>query len=282
VKPAEGNPVGGLAADAYTSRKVFDWEMEHFFEEGWVFLGHGEDLSAPGDQKAFTIGKQSILVVRDRGGHLNAVYNTCRHRGHELLTPRSTRNIGAIKCPYHAWVYGLDGALRAAPLFGEVDGFDRSEYSLVPVELEEWSGSIFVNPSGVAPPLQDRIGNLGELVAPRAGDSMSSGATSEYEIEANWKTVTVNHLLGKDDHGERTGETYHYGVFPGQLLGFHPGYVSTYRIEPLGPGRTRVECRLFTAGARGPLPPRTGIRDDPQEFIATVARGYVVGRGPAD
>ena len=271
-----------LPPDAYTSQEVFDWEIRHFFEEGWVFLGHGQEMSTPGDQRAFTIGSESVLLLRDREGHLNGVYNTCRHRGHELLEPGSARNLGAIKCPYHAWVYGLDGALRAAPLFGEVEGFDRSEYSLVPVELQDWGGFLFVNSSGDAPPFRNLLQDLGELVAPEAVEAWSIVETTEYEVDANWKTVAVDHLLSNHTHEEKAGETHHYGVFPGQLLGLHPDYMATYRVEPLGPGRTRVERRLLApAEEREASAQVAGIRDDPQKFLAAIARGYLAeGRLP--
>ena len=100
-----------LPAEAYTSEAVFDWEVEHFFEAGWVCLGRADELATAGDQKAFRIGKEGILVVRDMDGNLRGFYNTCRHRGHELLEPGTSRNLRAIKCPYHAWVYQLDGSL---------------------------------------------------------------------------------------------------------------------------------------------------------------------------
>ena len=57
-----------LPAEAYTSQEVFDWEVEHFFEGGWVCVGRAEDVAAPGDQKAFRIGDEGILVVRDLEG----------------------------------------------------------------------------------------------------------------------------------------------------------------------------------------------------------------------
>jgi Rieske 2Fe-2S family protein len=37
-------------------------------------------------------------------------------------------------------------------------------------------------------------------------------------------------------------EVYYFGLFPNLLLSLHPDYVMTHRIEPLEPGRTRVEC----------------------------------------
>ena len=102
-----------LPAEAYISSSVFDWEALHLFERGWVCVGRADELASPGDQRAFRIGAEGILVVRDLEGELRGFYNTCRHRGHELLEPGATRNLRAIKCPYHAWVYGLDGSLGA-------------------------------------------------------------------------------------------------------------------------------------------------------------------------
>ena len=127
-----------LPAEAYTSQAVFDWEVEHYFEGGWVCIGRTDELADAGDQKAFRIGKEGILVVRDMDGNLRGFYNTCRHRGHELLAPGTSRNLRAIKCPYHAWVYQLDGSLGAAPRFGDLEGFDKHEYPLVAARIQEW------------------------------------------------------------------------------------------------------------------------------------------------
>ncbi|HEY6566911.1 MAG TPA: SRPBCC family protein, partial [Actinomycetota bacterium] len=182
-----------LPAEAYTSKEVFDWEVEHFFEAGWVCIGRTDELPDPGDQKAFRIGTEGILVVRDLEGGLRAFYNTCRHRGHELLEPGTTRNMRAIKCPYHAWVYLLDGSLGAAPRFGDLDGFDKSEYPLIAARVQEWLGWIFVNADGSAPALADSIGNLDGLVSAWEPERMFVGATHEYVIEANWKTITENY-----------------------------------------------------------------------------------------
>jgi len=105
-----------LPAQAYTSQAVFDWESAHLFEQGWVCVGRADELANAGDQRAFRIGNEGILMVRGNDGQLRGFYNTCRHRGHELLEPGTTRNLRAIKCPYHAWVYIPSTALSAPPL----------------------------------------------------------------------------------------------------------------------------------------------------------------------
>jgi len=182
-----------LPAEAYTSQAVFDWEEEHFFAGGWLCVGRADELAAPGDQKAVRIGSEGILLVRDEAARLNGFSNACRHRGHELLEPGTSRSARAIKCPYHAWVYGLDGRLNGAPRFGDVPGFDRRDYPLVPAVVAEWHGWVFANASGDAPSLEEYLGNLEELVAPWEPERMFVGASHGYVVRSNWKTITENY-----------------------------------------------------------------------------------------
>ena len=293
-----------LPAEAYTSPAVFDWEAAHLFEGGWVCVGRAEDLSAPGDQRAYRIGREGILVVRGRDGALRGFYNTCRHRGHELLEPGTARNLRAIKCPYHAWVYQLDGSLGAAPRFGDQQGFHKADFPLIAARIHEWNGWVFANASGTAVPFEAYVGNLDELLAPWEIGRLFAGASHEYVIEANWKTITENYhecyhcpsihpalcvvtppesgdnyphdglwvggsmelkdfaetmsLTGASDGVRIRGlsdrqarEVYYFGLFPNLLISLHPDYVMTHRFEPLGPGRSRVECQwLFPPEAR--------------------------------
>ena len=285
-----------LPAEAYTSQAVFDWESTHLFEQGWVCVGRSDELAHPGDQRAFRIGDEGILAVRGNDGDLRGFYNTCRHRGHELLEPGTSRNLRAIKCPYHAWVYSLDGALGAAPRFGAFDGFDKTEYPLIAARIHEWGGWVFVNAGGRALGFDEHVGNLDELLAPWETERLLVAETHGYEIVANWKTITENYhecyhcpsihpalcdvtlvdsgqnyahdglwvggnmelkdfadtmsltgksggvpIRGLDDRQRR--EVFYFGLFPNLLISLHPDYVMTHRIEPLGPGGTRVECQ---------------------------------------
>lgn len=182
-----------LPAEAYTSDAVLAWETRRFFEAGWVCLGRAADLAEAGDQRAYRVGHEGVLVVRGDDGALRGFFNTCRHRGHELLEPGENRNLRAIKCPYHAWVYRLDGSLGAAPRFGDVDGFDKADYPLIDARVETWHGWSFVNAGGDAPPLAEVVGNLEGLVAPWEPERLRVGASHTYEVAANWKTITENY-----------------------------------------------------------------------------------------
>jgi Rieske 2Fe-2S family protein len=182
-----------LPAEAYTASEVLAWEREHFFEGSWVCAGRSTALGAPGDQTAVRVGSEGILLVRDDGGRLHGFFNVCRHRGHELLARGAVASERVIKCPYHAWVYGLDGALRTAPRFSNLPDSDPVFTGLVPARVAEWRGWIFVNASGEAPDLASHVGNLNELIAPYAPERLIAAATHEYEVAANWKVIVENY-----------------------------------------------------------------------------------------
>jgi Rieske 2Fe-2S family protein len=182
-----------LPAEAYLSPEVFAWERRYLFEASWVCVGRSDRVARSGDQQAVRIGDDGVLLVRGEDGSLRGFYNVCRHRGHELLEPGTTTSLRAIKCPYHAWVYSLDGALAGAPRFGDVPGFDRADFPLVAARVAEWHGWVFVNASGDAPALDEHIGSLDELVEPWHAERMFVGASHDYVIDANWKGITENY-----------------------------------------------------------------------------------------
>ena len=182
-----------LPGEAYASPEVFAWEQRHFVEGSWVCVGRATDLERPGDQRALRIGSISMLLVRNGAGQLRGFYNVCRHRGHELMEPGTGRSGRGIKCPYHGWVYGLDGECRATPRFGSED-LDRDEFPLVPVRVEEWRGWVFVNASGDACLLSEHLGNLDAVVADYRTERLVALASHEYEVAANWKIVIENYL----------------------------------------------------------------------------------------
>ena len=180
-------------AEAYRSAELLDWEERHFFERSWVCLGRTEDLFSDGEIRAVEVGTEGLLLTRDRHGAVRAFSNVCRHRGHELLPCGESASARIIRCPYHAWVYNLDGSLRTAPSFRDVEGFDRAEYPLIEARVEEWHGWLFVNASGDAGPLAGHVGNLDELVAPYEPERLRVGGRHEYEIAANWKVIAENY-----------------------------------------------------------------------------------------
>ena len=188
-----------LPAAAYTDPAVLAWEQRHFFAGTWTCIGRIEDLTLddggrPLSQRALMAGDVAVLLtVAADGAQVRAFANTCRHRGHELLPEGGTADSRAVTCPYHAWSYGLDGAVIAAPEFNEVATFDRARYPLVALPVELWHGWVFVNATGTAAPFADHLGVLDELVAPYAPEKLVLLARHSYEVAANWKIATENY-----------------------------------------------------------------------------------------
>jgi Rieske 2Fe-2S family protein len=182
-----------LPQEAYVSQAVFEWERTHFFEGSWTCIGRATELASSGDRKAVRIGSESILLVRSDDGALRGFFNVCRHRGHELMAEGACTNSAVIKCPYHAWVYGLDGRLKGAPHFGSRKGFEASDYPLIEAAVAEWHGWVFVNASGDAGPFDEHVGNLTQFIAPYEPERLQCLAHHDYVIEANWKIIVENY-----------------------------------------------------------------------------------------
>jgi Rieske 2Fe-2S family protein len=182
-----------LPREAYTADAVLDWEREQFFARTWVCAGRVSDLSESGQRRGARVAGEGVLLVRAEDGRLGAFANTCRHRGHELLPCGATAKRSAIHCPYHAWTYGLDGALIATPRFEPPPGFDAAEHGLVPLRVEEWNGWAMVNLSGDAPPLHEHVGALDSVLANYECDRLVSSAVHEYTMAANWKLPIENY-----------------------------------------------------------------------------------------
>jgi choline monooxygenase len=113
-----------LPPDAYTSEAFYRREVERIFLRDWNFMGRADLVPKPGDYFAVELAGVPIIVVRDQDGVVRAFANSCRHRGTVLTTGEGSCR--AFKCPYHSWIYGLDGRLLGAPEMQQTADFDPS------------------------------------------------------------------------------------------------------------------------------------------------------------
>ena len=195
-----GHVVRGLPGAAYTSESFLALEYERIFSDSWVLAGFAHELARPGDVSPVTVAGRRLLLVRGADSRIRAFHNVCRHRCLELVARPG--NVGrAIRCPYHSWTYGLDGALHLAPFFGGRDpravppGFDRGRHGLVPVRSETWHDWVFVNLDGAAPPLEDFLAPLRRRLAEVDLDGLRHVVTIDLgEVAANWKLLIENFI----------------------------------------------------------------------------------------
>jgi Rieske 2Fe-2S family protein len=176
----------------FVSPEVLAEEEEKIFSKRWLLVGHQSQIPAAGDYFVQETAGESVIIARDRSGVIRGFYNVCRHRGTRLCED-SGGHSSTIQCPYHAWTYGLDGRLIGSPHMDEVPGFDRSEYSLHPVNLGLWEGFIFVNLEDDAMPLEEWFAPLAGKFSDWTLPRLRSVKRVEYDVKANWKLMFENY-----------------------------------------------------------------------------------------
>jgi Rieske 2Fe-2S family protein len=167
--------------------------MEAIFAGLWVAAGRAEELAGAGAFVRRQLVDADVLIVRDGAGALRAFHSVCRHRGTALCTETEGRLAGSIQCPYHAWTYGLDGRLLAAPTMEEVEGFDRTAHSLGPVGCAEWDGHVFLTLAESPAPLDRQLRDLPSRFAPWRMEELRRVHHAVYDVAANWKLIVQNY-----------------------------------------------------------------------------------------
>ncbi|MEM7193899.1 MAG: aromatic ring-hydroxylating dioxygenase subunit alpha [Pseudomonadota bacterium] len=183
-----------MPARFYTDVSVYDLEKDNVFFRSWWYAGHVSQLKSPGQYITTRIHDQSVFVIRSRSGELNAFYNVCLHRGHELLTGNGRTNV--VVCPYHAWAYDFDGALRSARNSENVSDFEKDDFTLKRVQVEVFCGMVFINLNDDAEPLHIQSGNLESEIRSYCPtvDDLVFAQRDPYEVPCNWKVMVDNFL----------------------------------------------------------------------------------------
>jgi phenylpropionate dioxygenase-like ring-hydroxylating dioxygenase large terminal subunit len=184
-----------LTQEQYLSESIYREELDKVFGRQWLLAGHVSQVKAAGDFFVKQIGPESLIIVRDTDGRVRAFFNVCRHRGFRICGPNQHGKAGRFTCPYHAWTYGTDGRLLAAP--GARDGVDLSfdDWKLHEAWCDVAYGFVLVclsrrkpTPAHEAITLRGKEGDLAALQPER----MALAHRETYVINANWKTVVEN------------------------------------------------------------------------------------------
>lgn len=212
------NPVGqhsyALPGEYYYSPEIFERERDAIWFNSWQYVGNLEDLRDVGSYITADVHGQSILVVREQPGKLRAFYNVCKHRGH--LLAKGKGKSPRFVCNFHGWCYGRDGKLKNAPNEKNVLGFDRDDFSLTEVRVEEFGLWVFVHLNPAARPLGELAGGLLEQMRAMVPgfDALQSSYQHTFSIAGNWKFI----LDGL--------ECYHCPYLHPSVMGAGKGYMT--------------------------------------------------------
>lgn len=183
----------------YTDDAIFEQEMKTIFYEGWVFVGHDSEVTSAGDYVRRTLGREEVLLVRQRDGGVRVLSNRCAHRGNMLCIEKHGRE-KYFTCTYHGWVYDLAGNLKDVPYPG---GFkkDKKELGLKVLRSESYRGFVFATFNAEAPPLMQHLGRAKTLIdrscdmSPTGRIKLTAGWAKQ-RFEANWKMLPENDTDG--------------------------------------------------------------------------------------
>jgi choline monooxygenase len=179
----------------YTDDRLAALERQNVFGRTWQPVARADQVSSPGQYVTLELAGEPLLIIRGADQKLRGFFNVCRHHAAAVATEeQGTTNL--LRCPYHGWSYGLDGALRGAPEFEGVCGFDRSQNGLLPVRLETWEQFVFVNLDPQALSLAASLGGLVDRVAPLGIGALRFFERRNYSLKCNWKVFVDNYLDG--------------------------------------------------------------------------------------
>ena len=197
-QPFIDNGLEVMDPSRYYSKEFMEFEWERLWTRTWLIAGIETDIPEAGDYTVFRIRHESIIVVRQKDGSVNAMYNACAHRGNQIA--RDDRgSVEQFTCGFHSWQFDLDGLctqLTDGQTFNSK--LLRQRPRLKKVHCETKAGLIFVNLDENPPPLMERFG-------------LPEGYLEAYELD---KMHCVRHVISEWAANWKSGidafyETYH-------------------------------------------------------------------------
>ena len=272
--------ISTLPGSSYVDAEVFAAEQERLLERMWFCVVRSADLAGPGSFKTVQVGRESVIVSKNRRGEVRAFLNVCRHRGVQLCPEPEGSVKRAFQCMYHAWTYDLDGRLIAAPNLTKMPDVDRDTYALVRPHVREYLGYVWVCLAPEAPSFDDVV--IGS-VAERLGDAhlidgydvanLKVGRRVVYDVKANWKLVVENFM-----------ECYHCATIHPELTEVLPEFADGLAAQYfVGHGAEfGADVQGFTIDGSAGLERIPGVADDQDRryFAITIKPNVFVNLVP--
>lgn len=223
----------------FTDEEIFELELKHIFEGNWIYLAHESQVANPGDYFTTYIGRQPVVITRDKSGQLTCLINACAHRG-AMICRRKTDNRMTLTCPFHGWTFRNDGKLlkvKDPEGAGYPDTFNSggSHDMTRVVRFEGYRGFLFGSLNADVPPLTEHLGDATKVIDMLVDQSPDGlevlRGSSTYTYDGNWKVQAENGADG-----------YH-------VTATHWNYAAT--TSRRGTGESTNETKALDAGSWG-------------------------------
>ena len=185
---ARHKPGHGLQQEFYKRDDIYASEVRRIVLQSWLYVGHHSQLPHVGDFFTIDLAGESVIIVRSSDSDIHALLNVCRHRGSRVCL-ESAGNTRRFNCPYHAWSYDLEGALRGAPQMANELNFD--DFPLKRAQLVNFHGLLFINFDASA----DFSTIKADMDEPMQCYGLADAKVAHrqnYPMKANWKLAIEN------------------------------------------------------------------------------------------
>ena len=186
-----------LPAWIYRDPGFFAREREAVFRTAWQVICHVNDVPEPGDYHTLDALDERFVTLRGEDGRVASFHNVCRHRASRLADGASGNCGHRLVCPYHAWSYGLDGALKSVPPWQGFADLDFDRLGLISLDQEIWKGFVFVRLAPGLPSVAEMMAPYEDEIAPHGFETLvPQGRVTLRPRAVNWKNVADNYADG--------------------------------------------------------------------------------------
>ena len=204
----------------YHDPGLLELEVMNIFKKEWICVGRAAEIPKTGDYLTYDIVDQPIFVIRQKDKSISAFANVCAHRCSKLLSGKG--HSSRISCPYHSWTFDLEGQLIGAPYMDRNKNFNKADYHLAQVRLEEWEGFIYVTLNNDVDPVSGRLRGLQEIVGQYRMAGYEPVIEAEEVWDTNWKCLFENfmdayhiHRVHKESFGKNGNSEDHTTLYAG-------------------------------------------------------------------
>jgi benzoate/toluate 1,2-dioxygenase alpha subunit len=260
--------------DIFTDEDLFALEMKHIFESNWVYLAHESQIPENNDYYTTYIGRQPVVITRDKTGALNAVINACAHRG-AMLCRRKHGNKGSFTCPFHGWTFSNTGKLlkvkdEKTTQYPEQFAKNGSHDLTRVARFENYRGFLFGSLKEDVAPLTEFLGEA-RVIIDQIVDQAPDGlevlrGNSSYIYDGNWKLQMENGCDGyhvssvhwnyaatmgrRHDEGTKAVDANSWSKSTAGVYGFENGHILLWtntmnpEVRPVYGQREEIKARV--------------------------------------
>jgi len=185
----------------YSDPNVYAAELERiWYGPHWLYVGLEAEIPGVGDYKTTTLGERPVIQVRSSETEISVMENRCAHRGVKFCQERFG-HAKELLCPYHQWMYDLQGNLTGVPFRrgvrrqgGMPADFDMKANGLRRLRTEAVNGAVWATFSDATPPFREYLGERfwRHYTRVYSGRPLEVIGYNRQHIPGNWKLMQEN------------------------------------------------------------------------------------------